>query len=716
MQQFLATPNLHDFNYHSLQVSNYNGAVEEYPNGNRSSPDQDSSLSGSGDSLEREGDFNDPMLKYLSQMLMEEDDLEHKPCMFHDCSALQAAEKSFYDILTEPKKSIPYVPDQEYAESHCDISNLTRASDGSGSSAEINHFGIPNSISDEAEFDSLFAYDKSTTENVPPPSLQPFTYTNIFLDAAREMDESLMTLVKNSVSSVGNTLDLQSSLLPSENKSSNLDLEVKDKTSSRLTAVEENERKALVTDSIDKKIHSREDDDGEERRSGKQIASCEEERVALEMYDHVLLSPCFNSHLNQEPSSDDALKVETRNKLQQMEKSLGSTKGRPRGKKRSNIKKEVVDLRSMLLQCAEAVATTDSRTTNELLKKIRLHSSANGDGVERLAHYFANALEARLAGTGTAIYASFRTRRSAAELLQGYKMFLTACPFKKVSNIFANRSIGNLAAGATRLHIIDFGILYGFQWPCLIQCLSMRPGGPPTLRITGVDLPQPGFRPTERVEETGNRLAKYCQRFNVPFEYDAIAKKWETIQIEDFKINKDELLVVNCIDRLSDVPDETVIADSPRDKVLNLIRTLQPALFILGVGNGTYNSPFFVTRFREALFHFSARFDMFDATVSRESRERALMEQEVIGRNALNVIACEGTERVDRPETYKQWQVRTVRAGFKQLPLDREILKRIRSKVKMHYHKDFSVDENNCWVLQGWKGRVSHAVSCWVPE
>jgi hypothetical protein len=70
--------------------------------------------------------------------------------------------------------------------------------------------------------------------------------------------------------------------------------------------------------------------------------------------------------------------------------------------------------------------------------------------------------------------------------------------------------------------------------------------------------------------------------------------------------------------------------------------------------------PFFVTRFRETLFHYSALFDMLETLVPREDWERMLIEKEIFGREALNVIAREGWERMKRPETYKQWQVRNV--------------------------------------------------------
>ena len=55
----------------------------------------------------------------------------------------------------------------------------------------------------------------------------------------------------------------------------------------------------------------------------------------------------------------------------------------------------------------------------------------------------------------------------------------------------------------------------------------------------------------------------------------------------------------------------------------------------------------------------------------------------------MNVIACEGLERVERPESYKQWQVRNLRAGFKQVPIDEELSQIVKNVVKSEYHKDF---------------------------
>ncbi|KAF2541071.1 hypothetical protein F2Q70_00035791 [Brassica cretica] len=224
-----------------------------------------------------------------------------------------------------------------------------------------------------------------------------------------------------------------------------------------------------------------------------------------------------------------------------------------------------------------------------------------------------------------------------------------------------------------------------------------------------------GFRPSERVEETGRRLKRFCDKFSVPFEYNFIAKAWDTITLDELVINSGETTVVNCILRLQYTPDETVSLNSPRDTALKLCRDINPDLFVFAEINGTYNSPFFLTRFREAMFHCSSLFDMFESNISEENDCRTLVERELIIKDAMSVIACEGAERFARPETYKQWQVRILRAGFRPAKLNKQIMKEGKELVRERYHKDFVIDNDNHWMFQGWKGRVLYALSCWKP-
>ncbi|XP_022755789.1 scarecrow-like protein 14 isoform X2 [Durio zibethinus] len=624
--------------------------------------------------------FANEMLKYINEMLMEED-LEEKTCMLQDCLALQAAEKSFYEVLGHeyPLSADPispctgqncYKPDDNLSQSRsiCSSINYTTATNsvewsGIYSPGEFESSYIQTSLIDSLERTSLV------------PNLQRETTIEPFRHFRSEIGEA------SKPSLIGDKVNLA----PESNLS---------------TPSVPNGRYQSPLGSRGRKNYQREDDDHlEEGRSSKQSALSLEDSEQSEMFDDLLLCKGEN---------EDSPKCSLYGNYQQ--------NGQLKGLKKKGKKSEVVDLWSLLTQCAQAVAINDQRTGNELLKQISQHSSSSGDGTQRLAHYFANALMTRLAGMGAPSYSPLlSSRTSAADILKAYGVYALACPFKKMSNFYANKKIMEVAKKETSIHIVDFGICYGFQWPCLIQRLSARAGGPPKLRITGIEFPQPGFRPAERVEETGRRLKRYCERFNVPFEYYVIAKKWETIELEEIKINEDEVVVVNCMYRLKNLPDDTVVGTSARDTVLKLIRSINPELLIHGIASGTYNAPFFVTRFREALFHFSAQFDIFEANVPREDPQRKMFEKEILGRDIMNVVACEGTERVERPETYKQWQARTLRAGFKQVPLDQELMNKVTNFVQSSYHRDFLIDVDGRWVLQGWKGRVIYALSCWKP-
>ena len=192
--------------------------------------------------------------------------------------------------------------------------------------------------------------------------------------------------------------------------------------------------------------------------------------------------------------------------------------------------------------------------------------------------------------------------------------------------------------------------------------------------------------------------------------------KWESITKEDLKIENDEVLVVSCMYQLRRVADEMADMSCPRDKVLKLIRDIKPRVFVHGIVNGTYNRPFFTTRFKEVVSKLFSFFDMLDSNLPRDSEARLHLESCHVIPMIANIVACEGSERVERPETYKQWQARNLRAGFGQLPIDLKIKKKIRNFVRELYHKEFLVDEDKNWLLLGWKGVVFLGLSTWIPN
>lgn len=694
------------------------------PNPNLNTEPGSSSVSSDIHSQEDSPDeFNDCVFNYIDQILVEEN-VEGIQSLFCDPLELQATERSLYEALgakyPSPSQSplIQLCPNTENSEDFFFRSSgeYSTTTNSTTSYSNSTHPDWPGGY----YFDSFSSATQSHPLEYPPTPLWSLgsSTTSVSNDEMQNthMSHNIFT-DSESIKQFNRGMEEASKFLPST-KPLVIDLDKYDLPQDSRNAPPEvvvKVEKAKTSNGVKGRKHSQlEDNDYEEERSSKQSAVYVEEDELSEMFDRVLLGADANGKFTS-CCQEETVLVEQMSVKSQKNGSTGGSNNKRNARKNND---KAVDISTLLVSCAQAVAAGDQRSANEQLNQIRQHASTSGDASQRLAHVFATAIEARLAGTGSHLYAATCSLRlSAAEKLRAYQVYLSACPFKKIAMSFANKMIfdAGLASSNSTLHIVDFGIAYGFQWPIFIKHLSEVPNGPPKLKITGIEYPQPGFRPAERLEETGRRLANYCERFNVPFEYNAIASQnWETIRVEDLKLQRNEFLAVNSLIRFQNLLDETVSVESPRDKVLKLIRDMKPDIFVHSVVNGAYSAPFFVTRFRETLFHYSALFDMFDATLERENEQRLNFEKEFYGREAMNVIACEGAERVERPESYKQWQVRLSRAGFKLKALNQEMISKLRWK-RACYHKDFVFDEDGKWILQGWKGRILYASSCWVP-
>ena len=446
-------------------------------------------------------------------------------------------------------------------------------------------------------------------------------------------------------------------------------------------------------------------------RAPKQVVVYSDEPIRNEIFDKVLL-PGGLKYMKDDPMLGEIMQNELNDKSRQTRTKTSnySTK-----QDKDQTIEEPVDLRSLLIYCSEAISANDYSLASELICKIRKHSSPNGDWSQRLAYCFVNGLEARLAGTGSEIYHKMLSNKPGIiEILKAYHTHHVASPDMRVLIYFTNQTIfNNISRDVRKAHIINYGVIHGIQWPSFFEHFSNWGGTPPTIRITMIEVPEPGFRPRKRIELIGKRLADYAKSFNVPFEYEGIASKWENVKVEDLKIADDEVVIVNCAVNSQKLSDEGNGSDSPRDIFLNTIRKIKPRVFIHGTKNGAYNSPLFPHRFRSALLHYSSLFERVDSTFPRDSPERLIIERDVLIPEATNVIACEGSERLERPETYKQWHARKLRAGLVPLSVDLMIKKNLKDFIQRYYVKEFAIDDDNGWLLLSWKGRVLYGLSTW---
>lgn len=327
---------------------------------------------------EEENDFSDAVLKYINQVLMEDDD------DVEDKSTLHVAEKSLYDVLV------------------------------------------------------------NKNENHPSPSQPLYPHH----DASVSFSTSNFSLLSG-----GGVEETKRVILGSDYEIVNFD------NNQGKKKVLEGKKESGDLMRGRKSHHNDDEDDLEDGRSNKQLVVYADESVLHELFDKVLF---FDA--------------------EEDESALNSIDGYSGGTKKRVSKKEAVDMRSLLIECMNSIASSDHKRADELLKQIRKRSSPSGNSSQRLAHCFANALEARLAGTGNMIYKDLTAKNMiASDALRAYKMFMSTFPFLKMSNYFATQTTLKIAEKATTLHFIHFHIMHGTQLPPLIQGLSRRPGGPPKL-------------------------------------------------------------------------------------------------------------------------------------------------------------------------------------------------------------------------------------------
>ncbi|RCV41935.1 hypothetical protein SETIT_9G174900v2 [Setaria italica] len=613
---------------------------------------------------------SDITLNYINKLLMQEDS-DGRVKLHHGENALRDVEEPFYKLLGQNSSAYPLLPLRS-----CDYpNNLDGCIDKSWQSCSSCSVAIDSS------------------NNHSNHNLQAF-----------EAPWSLSDIVKETNHLTQGTNNMEHGL--------NIDgLSIAEKRSRDNKSLQVNVANTSMNASFEVQCQNYPRTEGFyllEGRSSKQLAISFSRPTRDEMFDRVLL---FSEH---KPTDEGIVLREmmtsksTRNSQNDQERT--SARRRTRGKKQE--KKEVVDLRTLLIHCAQAVSVNNHTLASAILNIIRKNCSISGDDTQRLASCLADCLEARLAGTGCQLYQKLVTKcRNAVGILKVFQL----CPFQMAPNYFSNKTILDVSKGKPKVHIIDFGICYGFQWPSLFEQLAKRENGPPKVRITGIELPQPGFRPDQMNTNTGHLLAEYASMFSVPFEYHGITSKWETIRIEDFHIEEDDVLIVNCLFRMKNLGDETVSINSARNRVLNTIRMMKPKVFVHGVVNGSYSTPFFLTRFKELMYHYSALFDILDKIVPRDNESRMIIERDIYLCTILNVIACEGSDRIERPESFKKWKSRNLKAGLEQLPLNPDIVKETRDIVGQ-YHKDYVVGEDDQWLLLGWKGRILKAISTWKPN
>ncbi|EOA22864.1 hypothetical protein CARUB_v10003592mg [Capsella rubella] len=366
------------------------------------------------------------------------------------------------------------------------------------------------------------------------------------------------------------------------------------------------------------------------------------------------------------------------------------------------IEETGVRLVQALVACAEAVHQENLSLADALVKRVGSLAASQAGAMGKVATYFAEALARRIYRihpSSAAIDPSFE------ELLQ--MNFYDSSPYLKFAHFTANQAILEAVTVARSVHVIDLGLNQGMQWPALMQALALRAGGPPSFRLTGVGGPSN----REGIQELGWKLAQLAQAIGVEFEFNALTtERLSDLEPDMFETRPEsETLVVNSIFELHPV----LAQPGSIEKLLATVKAVQPSIVTVVEQEANHNGAVFLDRFNEALHYYSSLFDSLEDSVVIPSQDR-VMSEVYLGRQILNVVAAEGTDRIERHETLAQWRKRMGSAGFVKVNLGSDAFNQASLLLAISGGGDgYKVEENDGSLMLAWQTKPLIAASAW---
>ncbi|KAI5082675.1 hypothetical protein GOP47_0002418 [Adiantum capillus-veneris] len=362
---------------------------------------------------------------------------------------------------------------------------------------------------------------------------------------------------------------------------------------------------------------------------------------------------------------------------------------------------EGLELLSLLLQCAEAVATDNLDMANALIPLLNEMSSPYGNPIQRVAAYFTEGMAARVVNSCLGICSPLPAVQKFCNqsISSAFQIFNGLCPYVKFSHFTANQAILEAFEGHQRVHIIDCDIMQGLQWPALFHILASRPEGPPCVRITGIGTS------LEALEATGKRLSDFANTLCMPFEFHSVADRVGNLNLAALKVRQGDALAVHWLQHsLYDVTG----SDS---RTLHLFQQLKPTVLTI-VEQDLSHAGAFLDRFVEALHYYSALFDSVGESHAESSEERHAVEQQLFSSEMKNIVAVGGPARTGEVK-YDNWKTVMGSAGFKQVSLAGNAATQATLLLNMFPSEGYSLSEEDGVLKLGWKDLSLYTASAW---
>ncbi|XP_066319203.1 scarecrow-like protein 8 [Miscanthus floridulus] len=363
--------------------------------------------------------------------------------------------------------------------------------------------------------------------------------------------------------------------------------------------------------------------------------------------------------------------------------------------------------RQLLSEAAAAIADGNHAAAAAHLAVLKVAANPRGDAEQRLVAMMAAALSSRIGRPPAPQHLAVlcgAEQRAACQLLHDVS------PCFGLALHGANLAILDAVADQRVIHLIDFDVSVA-QHIALIQALSSRRVAGTCLKVTAVADPTSPFTPAlaQALPATEQRLKRHAQQAGLDFRFKTVSCVAGELEASRLGCEPGgDALVVNLAFVLSRVPDESVSPENPRDELLRGVRALCPRVVTLVEQELNANTAPLAARFADACAHYGAVLESLDATLARDSAQRAQAET-ALANKAANAMAREGPDRVERCEVFGKWRARFGMAGLRPVAIGQGVADRVRARLRPGF--DVKLDSGRLGV--GWMGRVVTVASAW---
>ncbi|KAL3818106.1 hypothetical protein ACJIZ3_004011 [Penstemon smallii] len=431
--------------------------------------------------------------------------------------------------------------------------------------------------------------------------------------------------------------------------------------------------------------------------------------------EHLANEPSGGSSSTSSESRDLVLKL-SENPLEH-EIGNGSTPPNPRevavnrnNGENSHTEHDLIELVSLLVSCVEQIGLKNISAVNHCIARLgELASPRGSSSIHRLIAYYTEALALRVAKLWPHIFSLTTPReldRVDDENSTTWRVLNQVSPIPKFIHFTCNEILLKSFEGKDRVHIIDFDIKQGLQWPSLFQSLALRTNPPSHVRITGIG------ESKQELIETGERLSGFAGALNLPFEFHPVVDRLEDVRLWMLHVKENENVAINCVFQMHKMLYDT--AGGVLRDFLGLIRSTKAEVVVMAEQEAAHNGMSLESRFSNSLKYYSAIFDSIDSSLDLESPVRSKVE-EIFAREIRNIIACEGRERFERHETFYKWKELMEQGGFRNLGIRERELLQGQMLLKMYSSEDFRVEKKESSLTLSYTDQPLYTISAWSP-